>query len=199
MDDLYGPVSTHDRKPGSWPSDVVVASDVLGGHDVVSPAVGLAGDDSEFGDSSLGVGVEQFGTVPDDAPPLLAGPREESRYVDKSQDWYVEGVAEADEPSGLDRGIDVEATGKHLRLIGHDSDGVPAQSAEADDYVVREVCLNFKEGAVVEHLLDGSDDIVRVTGVLRHQRVQNITEPVMRIRGRSDRSPLQIVGRHQPY
>jgi len=45
--------------------------EVLGGHDVVGAAVGLARDDGDLGHSGLGVRVQQLGAVADDAAVLL--------------------------------------------------------------------------------------------------------------------------------
>lgn len=50
-----------EKRLGLADSRVVhVASQVLGAHDVVRPAVGLAGDDRQLRDRSLGVREEQL-------------------------------------------------------------------------------------------------------------------------------------------
>ena len=107
MDDLDRAVSPHHCQLGGRPGYVVVPSDVLGGHHVVSASVRLSGDYSEFRNCGFGICIEQLGPVSDDAPPLLAGPRQEPGHIDEGQQWHVERVAEADEPRALDRSIDV--------------------------------------------------------------------------------------------
>ena len=52
---------------GRWPGQVDVAADVLAAHDVVGTAVGLAGDHGDLGHGGLAIGIEQLGTMNDDA------------------------------------------------------------------------------------------------------------------------------------
>src|SRR5215210_1298860 len=82
-----------------------VGPQVLGAHDVVGAAVGLAGDHRDLGDGGLGVGVDQLGAAPDDALPLLGGPGEEAGHVDEGEHREIEGVAGADEAGGLLAGV----------------------------------------------------------------------------------------------
>lgn len=93
----------------------------------------LPGDDCYLWDGGLCVGVQQFGSVADDAPVLLSSTCglnddtrvaaciwsvagmaalkitwQEARHVYESDDRDVEGVAEANEPRSLHRGVDVQ-------------------------------------------------------------------------------------------
>ena len=90
---------------------------MLGGHDVIGPAVGLAGDDGDLGHGGLGIGKQQLGPVPDDAAVLLGCAGQEPRHVLKRDQRDVEGVAEADEPCTLDAGVDVQAAGSMLGIV----------------------------------------------------------------------------------
>ena len=62
-DDLDGAAGAHDGDLGGGPGVVDVAPEVLGAHDAVGAAVGLAGDDGELGDRRLGIGGDALGPV----------------------------------------------------------------------------------------------------------------------------------------
>lgn len=102
----------HHGDLGGRPSDVDVAAHVLGAHDAVGAAVGLAGDDGDLGDGGLAVGVEQLGAAPDDAVVLLVGAGQEAWDVDEHDDRDVEAVAGPHEAGGFLGGVDVEAAGE---------------------------------------------------------------------------------------
>ena len=114
------------------PGEVDVGAEVLGAHDVVRAAVGLAGDHGDLRDGGLGVGVDQLRAAPDDALPLLRRAGQEAGHVDEGQHRDVEGVAGAHEPRRLLGGVDVEAAGELRRLVGDDADRVALDPAEAD-------------------------------------------------------------------
>src|SRR5512146_781997 len=108
VQDADGAGGAHDGDLGGGPGEVDVAAEVLGAHDVVGAAVGLAGDDGDLGDDGLGVGVQQLGAAADDAAPFLGGAGQEAGHVDEGQDRDAEGVAGAHEPGGLLGGVDVQ-------------------------------------------------------------------------------------------
>ena len=84
--DLDRALGSHHRDLRRRPGQVQVAPDVLGAHDVVGAAVGLAGDDGELGHRRLAVGVQQLGAVLDDPAMLLGHARQEPRHVDEGDD-----------------------------------------------------------------------------------------------------------------
>src|SRR5262249_15843460 len=86
VEDVDGAGGAHDGDLGGGPGEVEVTAEVLGAHDVVGAAVGLAGDDGDLGHGGLGVGVQQLGAAPDDPGPFLGHPGQESRDVDECQD-----------------------------------------------------------------------------------------------------------------
>ena len=88
VEDADGAGGAHDGDLGGGPGEVDVAAEVLGAHDVVGAAVGLAGDDGDLGDGGLGVGVQEFRAAADDAVVLLGDAGQEPGDVDKGQDWY---------------------------------------------------------------------------------------------------------------
>src|SRR5436190_5636312 len=93
-DDVDGALGTHDRNLGGGECEVDVAAKVLGRHDVVGAAVGLAGDDRDLRDGRLDERVEELRAVLDDAAELLGRPGKEAGYVDEGDDRDVEAVAE---------------------------------------------------------------------------------------------------------
>ncbi len=197
MDDLHRTVSTHHREFGRRPSNVVVASNVLARHDVVRTAVGLAQDDRQFGNGGFGKGVEEFGTVADDATPFLIGTREETGNVLKGQDGDVERVAESNEAGGFVAGIDVEAASEDLGLVRNHTDGMATEVAKPDHDVLSPVGLNFHETTIVQHF---SDDIQHVVGfgrVVGDDAVKGVARTVLAVRGFLHRRALKVVGRQQ--
>ncbi len=145
---------------------------MLGPHDVVGPAVGLAGDHGQLGDRCLAVGVQQLGAVADDAPPLLLGAGQEPRDVLEGHDGDVEGVARPDEAGTLLAAGDVERAGQRHGLVGHHADDVAVQPGVADDDVGGPVLLDLEELLVVH---DARDDLAHVVGhvvAVGHERVE---------------------------
>ena len=55
--DLGSTLCTHHGNLRRWPSEVEIGTDVLGVHNVVRPAVGLAGDDGDAGNGCFAQGV----------------------------------------------------------------------------------------------------------------------------------------------
>src|SRR5690606_8120126 len=90
---------------------------MLGAHDVVGAAIGLAGDDRHLGHGRLGIGEEQLRTVFDDAVVFLCGAGKEAWHIDEGHDGDVEAIAKAHEARALDGACDVEAAGEHQRLV----------------------------------------------------------------------------------
>jgi len=150
---------------------------VLGAHDVVRAAVGLAGDDSDFSDGRFAVGVEQFRAAPDDAVVFLVGAGQEAGDVDERDDRNIEGVAGADEARSLLRRVDIQTAGELGRLVGDDADADPVDTAEADDHVHRAPGLHLEELVVIE---DAADDLVHVVGLVRRVGDQGVEFEVLR-------------------
>ena len=130
--------------------EVGVAADVLGGHDAVRAAIGLARDHGQLGHGGFAERVEQLGPVLDDATELLGGPGQKAGHVLERDERDVEAVAEADEPGRLERCVDVQASREVRGLVGDDSDRAPAEPAEADDDVGSVGRLDLEEVPVVE-------------------------------------------------
>jgi hypothetical protein len=72
----------------------------------------------------------------------------------------VERVAEADEPGRFIGGIDVEHSGEHAGLIGHNAHRASLQPAKADDNVGGKSGLNLEEILIVDHALYDFADVV---------------------------------------
>ncbi len=191
--DVDGALGSHHRDLGGREREREIAADVLGRHDVVGAAVGLAGDDGQLGDRRLGEGVEQLGAVTDDAAPLLRGAGEKSRDVDEGDERNVEAVAEAHEARGLHRGVDVEAPGQVRRLIGDDSDRPAVEPGEGDDDVAGVIGLDLEQVAVVDHPPDQRAHVVGPRGLVGDHLVERRVGAVGAVLGGQARRILAVV------
>ena len=103
-------------------------------------------------------------------PPLfLLHARHEARHIDQGHNRDIEHVAEADEPRGLVRGIDVQRAGFHARIVRDDPDRHALHAREANDNVPRPEAVHFQEIAAVHQPSDDFVDIERFLRVLRDQ------------------------------
>ncbi len=145
---------------------------MLGTHDVVGAAVGLARDHGHLGHGRLGEGEEQLRPVLDQAAVLLRGAGQETRHVDEGHDRDLEAVAEAHEAGGLTRGVAVEHARQHHRLVRHDADGAAFHAREARDDVLRVGLLDLEEVALVDDLQDQLFHVVGLVWIVGDQRVE---------------------------
>lgn len=95
-------LGAHHGHLGSGPGVVGVTAQVLRAHHVIGAAISLARDDGDLGHGGLGIGIEQLGTVGDDAIVLLGGAGQEAGHVDQGDQGNVEGITKTDETPGLD-------------------------------------------------------------------------------------------------
>ncbi len=196
VQDIDGSLSAHDGNLRGRPSQVDVGAKVLGPHHVVGTAIGLAGDHRDQRNGRLRVGIDQLRPTPDDAAPLLVGPGQEARHVDKGQDRDVERIAGSHKARRLLRGGDVERAGELHRLVRDHSHGAALHPAEADQEVRGVQRLHLEELTVVEHLVD---DLMHVIGDIRAVRDDRVQEPVAVIDVQVvllavDRRVLHVVG-----
>jgi len=175
---LIRPLRAHDRDLGRRPGADHVGAQVLGAHDDVGPAVGLAGNDRQLGHRGLGIGEEHLGPVLDDAQLFLVAAGQEAGDVDEADQRDVEGIAEADEARPLHRGLHVERTGEDRRVVGDDADRAPAQAGEANHQVLGVALVDLEELLVVDHGQDQLLDVIGLVGVDRHDLVQPVVHAV---------------------
>ena len=164
-DDLDGTFGTHDGDFTVGPRVVGITAEMLGGHDAVGTTVGLTGDDGDLGDGGFGVGVDELGAFTNDTVVFLVDTGEESGDIDEGHDGNVEGIAEADETSTLDGGVDVQATSELERLVGDDTDSAAFHATETDDNVLGEVGRDFEELVVIDDHLQQLLHIVGHVGI----------------------------------
>ena len=98
---LHGSLGPHHRNLCGGPGKVDIPAQMFGAHHVVGTAIGLAGDERHLGDSGLGIGVEQFGAVFDNAAIFLRGAGQKAGHIDKGDNRDVEGITEPDKPGRL--------------------------------------------------------------------------------------------------
>ena len=162
-DDLDGTLGTHDGDLTVGPGVVGITTKVLGGHDAVGTTITLTGDDGDLGDGGLGVGVDELGTLTNDTSVLLVDTGQESGDINEGDERNVEGIAEADETSTLDGGVDIEAAGLLERLVGDDTNGSALHATETNDEVLGEVGGGLEEVVVID---DHVDDLLHIVGEL---------------------------------
>ena len=141
------------------PGENGVSAQVLAAHGDIGAAVGFAHDQGDLGHRGLGVGEDELGAVADDAAAFLVLAGQEAGHVHQVHQWDVERVAEADEAGGLVGGVDVQAAGLHVGLVGDDADHHAADPAEADDDVLGEVLVHFQEIPVIHQAADDGLDV----------------------------------------
>ena len=164
-DDVGGSFRSHDGDLGLGPRENNVGSEGLAAHAEVRSSVGLADDYGDEGNGGFAVGVEHLGAVADDASEFLLGAGEVPGDVDEGDDGDVEGVAVADETAGLVGGVDVEAAGKVVGLVGYDAYNAAAHPAVAGEDVPGPEFLDFKEVSVVKNTAENVPHVVSLVGV----------------------------------
>ena len=180
-DDFHRALGAHHGDLGIRPGKVHVAAQVLGCHHVIRAAISLARDDGDLRHRAFGVGIKQLGAVLDDAAVLLAGAGHEAGHIDKSHHRDVEGVTKAHEARRLDAALDVQATGQHQRLIGHDAHGLALHAGKADQDVLGVFGLQLEKVAIVHGFDDQLLHVVGLVRVVGHQRVQAAVHAVSRV------------------
>src|SRR5206468_12876504 len=98
-------------------------------HRDVGTAVRLSRDDGDTGNGRLGECVQQLRPAPYDAVPFLADAGQIPRHVDDHDQWKTEGVTHAHEPGRLLAAARVETTTQVQRVVGDDTDGAAAETA----------------------------------------------------------------------
>ena len=117
----------------------------------------------------------------DDAAILLLRAGQEAGHIDQRNQRDVERVAEAHEARGFARGVVVEASGQHLRLVGHNAHRNAVEAGKAHDDIRRKVLVYFQKFAVVHHAANHLIHVVGLVGAVGDNIVQRIFEPVDRV------------------
>ena len=117
----------------------------------------------------------------DDASVLLLDAGEESRDILKCYERNVERVTEANEARALQRRGAVQHTGKHRRLVCHDSDGVSPESRERNNDISGVTLVNLENLPVVDHPPDDIQHVVWLVGVVGNDGQQIFVATVDRI------------------
>ena len=111
-----------------------------------------------------------------DSTELLVGAWEETGDVHEADYGNVKGVAHANEPGCLVRGIDIQHTGEVVGLLGDDADGLSGHSGKPHDNVLgEEAVVNLSH-----HVLFDSTPLP----YSRQERLQSLANTVLfNIRG----------------
>ena len=170
---------------------------MFGRHHVIGPTIGLAGDHRDHRHRRLAVGKQQFGPVFDHATIFLAGAGQKSGHIHQRQNRDFKCITEPDKPRGLATAVNVQTTGQHHRLIGHNANAAPFNADETGDDVLGEILLNFIEIAFVGQFEDQFLHVVRRVGVGRHQCVERRLHPARIIEKRAHGRLFAVVGRQE--
>ena len=145
---------------------------MLRAHHIVSAAIGLTGNDRDLRYGTFGVGVEQLGTVLDDAAVFLRRARHEARHVNEGDNRNIEGITEAHEARSFDRGLDIQTACQNEWLVGDDTNRAAFHTTKADDDVLGVIRLDLEEVTVIYSLDDQFFHVIRLVRVGRYQRVE---------------------------
>ena len=136
---LTAPCGAHDRDLRGRPGEVDVAAEVLGAHDVVGAAVGLAGDHGDLRDGRLGVGVDQLGAAADDAAPTPGRRRAGSRARRRSVRTGTLNASQVrTKRAAFSEASMSRQPAKCIGWLATTPTGAPLDPAEADEDVRRE-------------------------------------------------------------
>ena len=86
----------------------------------------------------------------DDTAPFLLATGKIPRYIRNGQHRDVECITKSDKAGGFVRGIDIQASGKNLGLVGDNSDTSPVQSGKTDDDVLGKVFVRLKNLTIID-------------------------------------------------
>ena len=121
IEDRHSALGSHHGNLGTLVGEVDICSELLAVHHDVGATISLAGDEGDLRHSGLGKGVEQLGTMANDAAMLLVDARHKARNVFDGDDRDVEAVAETHEACALLRCVDIEGSSQYLGLIGDET------------------------------------------------------------------------------
>ena len=133
--------------------------------------------------------------MPDDSVVLLSYSREKSGHVYKRDNRDVEAIAEADKSCGLCGGVDIQASSKHLRLVGHHSNAAPVEPGKTDDDVLCEMFLHFEKGSRIDNRLKHFQHVVRFVWMLGDDRVEGFRRSQRIVVGLAQGGILEVVRR----
>ena len=145
---------THDGHLGIGPGEHLGRAQRGRIHRDVGAAVGLARDDGDAGDDTLGERMQELGTATHDTFPLLTEAGKIAGNVDKDDQRHGEGVAHTHEARCLLSTRRVQAPTQAQGIVCDDAHRAPAQTPQADDDVGRPFGVQFGEGSVIDESLN---------------------------------------------
>ena len=193
IEDRDGTLGTHHGNLGALVGEIDIGTELLAVHHDVGTSVCLAGDEGDLRHGSLSIGIEQLGTMTNDAAVLLIDAWHEAGDILDGDDRDVEAVAETNETCALLRGIDIQSASEDLRLIGQEADGATCHAAEADDEVLGEVWSDLEEILMVADRLDDVLDVVWDVRIGWHYALELVTLAGQLVGGGVDRGILHVV------
>ena len=133
--------------------------------------------------------------MPDDPAPFLVASGQISRDIGNGKHGDIKGVTEPDEPGGLIRCINVQASGQEIGLVGDDADGMSAQPCKTDHHIFGKILMGLEILPVIH---DGNDDVLDIigpVGIIRDKGIQGGVHAVFIILGLNIGRIFHIIGR----
>lgn len=111
----------------------------------------------------------------DNSTEFLISAWQEAWDICESHDWDLESITETDEASCFDGGVNVEATGKDLRLVGDHTDDFALNFTEACDHVFSEVWHDLVEVVAISDVLNHLEHIVWLVWIVWYDIVEKLS------------------------
>ena len=198
IEDIAGSFGSHHGNLSSGVCEVHVCPDALGVHHDISTSVGFTGDERDFRHRRLGKGIDNLGSVPDDAVVLLLHTRQETWYILDGDEGDVEAVTEADETGSLVGSINIEGSSQEVGLVGYETDGTSCHTSETYDNILCKFRLNFEEVLLVADWLDDIADVIGNIGIGWHHCIKFMTDAVHLVSDRMYGGVFHVVGGNEP-
>src|SRR5579863_9675644 len=150
-------------------------------HHIICTTIGLASDHSDLWHRRLAVGVEELGTMTDNAIMLLTYTGQESGHIHKGNNGDIEAVAEAHKTCSLIRRVDIKRPCQCSRLLCYDADGAAIETSKANDDVGGIILLHLEEVAIIDDRAYHRFHVIRLVWIVGNDRIQRLLSACGRV------------------
>ena len=148
---LHGTFGTHHRNLCRGPGQIYITAQMLRCHHIIGTAIGLASNQSHLGHCALRIGIEQLGTMFNNAAILLTGTGHKAWYIHQSQHRNIKSIAEAYKPRRLAGGINIQTARHYHWLIGHHANRRTLNANKAGNNIFGVTHLQLKKLRFIGH------------------------------------------------
>ena len=107
-----------------------------------------------------------------DTAPFLICARQETRNVNKVNDWNIESITETDETGRFVRSVNVQATSHYFWLVSNDTNGLTIKTSEASNDICSIEWLYFIVFTIIYSSCNNIFHVVRHVTVIWQQAIQ---------------------------